>query len=68
MAAPNEENILNPFCPEKVQRKRNDPNGGRWSLRYPTIAHSKAALRFVTLRQVASVQAITFGREAASRN
>ena len=29
MAAPNEENILNPFCPEKEQRKRNDPNGGR---------------------------------------
>ena len=48
------ENIFNPFCPEKEQRKRNDPNGGRWSpqlntfsasvLRYPTIAHSKAAL------------------------
>src|SRR6266550_2123227 len=57
MAAPNEENILSPFCPEKEQRKRNDPNGGRWSpqlntfsasvLRYPAIAHSKAAPRFV---------------------
>jgi hypothetical protein len=52
MAAPNEENILNPFCPEKEERKRNDPNGGRWSpqlntfgasvLRYPTIAYGEA--------------------------
>jgi hypothetical protein len=47
---------IKPFCPEQEERKRNDPNGGGWSpqlntfgasvLRYPTIAHGKAALRF----------------------
>src|SRR5258705_9787578 len=43
---------IKPFCPEKEERKRNDPNGGGWSpqlntcgasvLRYPTIPHGKA--------------------------
>jgi len=43
---------IKPFCPEKEERKRNDPNGRGWSpqmntcgasvLRYPTIAHGKA--------------------------
>jgi len=70
---------INPFCPEKEQRKRNDPSGGRWSpqlntfsasvLQYPTIAHSKAALRFVAYSAASRfAQATTFGREAASRN
>jgi hypothetical protein len=48
---------IKPFCPEKEERKRNDPNGRGWSpqlntcgasvLRYPTIAHGRQALRFV---------------------
>src|SRR5258705_13544554 len=43
---------IKPFCPEKEERKRNDPNGGGWGpphnnwrasvLRYPPIAHGKA--------------------------